>query len=88
MALPQIVDATGTTLNQYVLEHSDQTTETVKLTFSPSNDYVAGTMFNANEMNPVINAINDNTTFRESVSSGTSLPSSANEGDIFFLYEE
>ncbi len=88
MALPLIQNATGTVLNQYTLEHADSTTEVVKLTFNPSADYVAGTMFNATDMNPVINAINDNTEFRESVSYGTALPGSANEGDIFFLYEE
>lgn len=53
-----VTDSTGTVLNQYILTHSDNTTETVKLTFDPSNDYVAGTPFNAATMNPIIDRLN------------------------------
>ena len=56
--IPQVVDSTGTVLNQYILTHQDNTTETVKLTFDPSADYVAGTPFSASTMNPIINRLN------------------------------
>lgn len=56
--IPQVVDSTGTVLNQYTLTHQDNTTEIVKLTFDPSADYVAGTPFSASTMNPIINRLN------------------------------
>lgn len=57
MAISQFTDSTGTVLNQYTLTHSDNTTETVKLDFAPSGDYVAGTPFSAATMNPIVDAL-------------------------------
>ena len=57
MAISQFTDSTGSVLNQYTLTHSDNTTETVKLDFNPSSDYVAGTPFSAATMNPIVDAL-------------------------------
>ena len=59
MALSEIKDTTGSKLNQYKITHADGTTEVVTLEFSPGEDYVPGTPFNAATVNPWLRKINN-----------------------------
>lgn len=66
--IPHIVNASGTNLKKYKLKHlSGGTEEEVELTFSPSDDYTAGTPFNEATMNPIIDEVNNKGIYVESV---------------------
>lgn len=57
--IEHITNASGTNLKKYKLKHlSGGTEEDVELTFSPSEDYVAGTPFNEATINPIIDKVN------------------------------
>lgn len=60
MAIDHIKNSTGTVLNRYTAEKEDGTSEDVKLTYNPSDDYVAGTAFAEDTINPIIDVINNN----------------------------
>ena len=56
--IDHITNSTGTILNRYTMDKEDGSQETVKLTFSPSDDYVKGTSFDEDSINPIIDEIN------------------------------
>lgn len=60
MAIDHIKNSTGTVLNRYTAEKEDGTSENIKLTYNPSDDYVAGTAFAEDTINPIIDVINNN----------------------------
>ncbi len=57
MAIPKIVNTTGSKLNRYKLKKENGTTEVVELELFPSDDFKAGTLLGAESLNPIVEAI-------------------------------
>lgn len=58
MAIDHIKNSTGSILNRYTITKEDGISETARLTFNPSDDYVSGTPFAEDSINPMIDVIN------------------------------
>lgn len=59
MSLERIVNSTGTQMNRYKLKKEDDSEEVVFLIHYPGDDFIQGSLFSAETINPIIEKVEE-----------------------------